>query len=262
MAVGVATSGGGSLNGANLVIGLIASAVIGFLAMRWLSARLLDRAEAMALPHAKDALWSDRRRPVLFLRSFKDDASVTSATGAGEPADPEQIERLEDVLAGVAGSYGPLIAVGEPGVLPRSGAARAYYAGDDWREAVKTWMDQALFIVMIAGFTEGVRWELDTAIERGHAEKLVLIFPPNDRNFEARWAWVQDRFGKTAVAAQMREAVRAGAIAVHLDATGQLTVLSSRDPTTAHYKTALALSLYGMFRSDGGDLVWRRPTAA
>jgi hypothetical protein len=254
MMLGLVASGPRNLDGGRMALCLLGAAVAGFFTMRWLDARLSARAHAMALPHAKDALWSDRRRPVLFLRSFKDDAAIASGTGAREPVDPEQITRLEDVLANVARRYGPLIAVGEPGVLPREGAARAYYDGEDWREAVQAWQDQALFILMIAGWTEGLRWELDTAIARGHARKLILIFPPNDRNFEPRWEWVQDRLGKIDMGAQMRAADRSGALALHLDSQGHLVVLHSADAVTSNYQTALALALYGMFRNADGEL--------
>jgi len=195
MALGLAA--GGLSNGGLIVLGLLSGAAIGWFLGDRIARHNRARAHAMALQSADDALWADRRRPILFLRSFKDDAALTNVTGADEPVREDYLQRLEDVLADISGRYGPVIAVGQPGVLPRSGAARAYYAGDDWREAVTTWMDQALFVVMIAGYTKGVRWELDTAIARGHARKLILVFPPEDPHFEARWAWVRDRFAAT-----------------------------------------------------------------
>jgi hypothetical protein len=41
-----------------------------------------------------------------------------------------------------------------------------------------TWQDRALLILMIAGWTEGLRWELVTAIAHGHARKLILSSAP------------------------------------------------------------------------------------
>lgn len=245
MALGIGWAG--LSNGGLLALCLLLGAAIGWFLGRRIDRHNRARAQAMAHQSAKDALWADRRRPILFLRSFKDDTAITNVTGADEPVREDYLDRLEDVLAKIAGQYGPVIAVGQPGMLPKSGAARAYYAGDDWRGAVATWMDQSLFVVMIAGYTKGVRWELDTAIARGHARKLILVFPPDDPHFEARWAWVRDRFASTSTATEMDLVNRHGAVAMHLGQDGALVLLRSNDRVTGNYEAAMGLALYAMF---------------
>ena len=48
------------------------------------------------------------------------------------------------------------------------------------------WMDEAVVISMVAGWTEGVLWELEQVIARGHVEKLLLVLP-GGANADARW---------------------------------------------------------------------------
>jgi hypothetical protein len=52
---------------------------------------------------------------------------------------------------------------------------------------------------------------------------------------------MQDRLGKIDMGAQMHAVDPSGALALHLDAQGQLIVLQSADAVTSNYQTALAL---------------------
>ena len=90
-----------------------------------------------------------------------------------------------------------------------------------------------------------MRWEYETAIANGHARKLVLIFPPNDPNFEARWTWVRTLTGNRAFGAAMDQANREHAIIACTDSSGDLCVMSSRAATADDYRAALALAVYG-----------------
>jgi|CXWL01.1.fsa_nt_gi hypothetical protein len=239
----------GSLKVLALVSGL--GGIVCGLVLWWrLKDRFDARVKAMALPDAHNARWADRRAPILFLRSFQDDSLRAPASLGLEDVYSFE-DRLEDSLAEVVGKYGPVIAVGQPGVLPATGAARAYYQGDDWREAVTAWMDQALFILMVAGFTEGVRWELDAVIARGHSNKLILIFPMS--NIEARYAWVRDRFQGHPVSDALRE-VGADCVAMHLDRHGEPVALASSDPYSVNYKAALSVAIYGLMLGPNGAL--------
>lgn len=211
---------------------------VAFLASRLWKRQIDSLADALQRPLAKNVRRADKRRPVVLFRSFQDDSAMA------------QNERVEDNIARNARHCGPLIAMGEPGKLPRSGAARTYYRGDDWREAVEAWMDEALCIVMIAGLTEGVRWELETALKRGHARKLILIIP-RDANHETRWARAEKNLAESGVAAQMRGVDSKEAIAMHLDANGQLVILRATFATGSTYGAAFAIALYGMFFAQG-----------
>lgn len=241
--------GGDGAVGLGVVGGMGLGAFAGYAVLKRVEARVANASAKLRAATAHDKLRQDRRKPVLFLRSFKDDNAEANKYDK-EGKDDRDFERLENIIANVAHGYGPLIAVGEPGKIPKSGAARAYYDGDDWREAVTTWMDQALMIIMVAGYTEGVRWELESAIARGHARKLVLIFP-RDRAFDARWAWVRALLGERAFGPAMDQARRDGAILIATDSSDNLNVMTSRRALGQDYRAALALAVYGKFVRTG-----------
>jgi hypothetical protein len=48
-------------------------------------------------------------------------------------------------------------------------------------------MDQSCLIVVIAGTTHWIRWELREVVERGHTEKLILLFPNQLQSL--LWSW-------------------------------------------------------------------------
>jgi hypothetical protein len=130
----------------------------------------------------------DNRRPILFLRSFADDKVWLWGKGIfgkfrRKPID-EAIERLAKRL-------GPFVAIANPNTqLPRLGAAQTYFSNDTWQNAIARWVQTAQMIVMVAGRTEGLRWELDHILADEGQAKLVMFFPPafrKDSVVAARW---------------------------------------------------------------------------
>ncbi len=110
----------------------------------------------------------------------------------------------------------------------------------------------AVIIVMVAGYTAGLHWELTTAVERGWARKLVFLFPPGDPYHVARWDWVMSVFRETETRTQMAQARRDGVIAMHIDAQSALVTFATERQSARSYQTALALAVYGKFlRQDG-----------
>lgn len=115
-------------------------------------------------------LAADKRRPILFLRSFRDDP-----TGRGRSLIDFS---LESRLARHFLHFGPFIAVGSPkDVVPRLGAARVRLSDGQWQERVLGWMREAATIVMYSGYTPWVTWELRQVLELGCESRLILLFP-------------------------------------------------------------------------------------
>ena len=89
---------------------------------------------------AEQALREDRRRPVVYLRSFLDD-KITSQSKQ-DPAMPfirdnDFLETEEEALAKVLQEVGPFVAIGIPGEeLPELGAARTYVGDAEWKAVV------------------------------------------------------------------------------------------------------------------------------
>ena len=153
---------------------------------------------------ARMLLAADERSPILFLRSFQDDADklegewgavldipdAVAASPAGRIASTALaaapvrmlgsigVQRLEEVIAAEVNRLGPFVAIGAPDdLLPRLGAARAYYENDTWQSAIQRWIDMAQLIVKVAGPTKWIRWELGHIIGQGAQSRLIVVFP-------------------------------------------------------------------------------------
>jgi hypothetical protein len=61
--------------------------------------------------------------------------------------------------------------------VPQVGAARARLSDADWQAVVLNWMNTSSSIVMLAGTSQWVEWELSHVIETSNATKLMLLFP-------------------------------------------------------------------------------------
>jgi hypothetical protein len=123
------------------------------------------------LAAAAEVVGDDRRPPVLYLRSFLDE-DVTAKSGGGFTTATEE-EQLADVL----GAIGPVVAIGRPGEeLPELGAARLYAADADWQATVADLMERAGLVVLRAGDSPGLWWEVRAAA-RVPPERLVFVIP-------------------------------------------------------------------------------------
>ena len=86
---------------------------------------------------------------------------------------------METRLANHFMRFGPFIAVGSPQEpVPQIGAARVKLSDAEWQAAVTTWMETSSAIVMYAGTTHWVGWELKRIVEGGFTGKLIILFPP------------------------------------------------------------------------------------
>ncbi|MEL6317437.1 MAG: hypothetical protein AAFR16_07335, partial [Pseudomonadota bacterium] len=147
-----------------------------------LAALILGLGRRLSQPDAGRLLEADARAPVLLLRSFKDDAATLSSRNALKRLLYLGLYgrvRLEAAIADELARLGPFIAVGQPGeTLPALGAARAYFSDDEWRDAVRDWIAKARLIVVIAGTTRWVAWELEQIQAAGKLDATVLLIPP------------------------------------------------------------------------------------
>lgn len=208
-----------------------------------LERRYASRLAAWALPRVDEERRGDRRAPVVYLRSFGDDFALVVASEEGER---RRVMRLEELLADDVRRFGPVIAIGEPGYLPVAGAARAYFADDSWQDAVRCWIDEARFVLVVAGYTSGVSWELETVIARGHAAKLIVVFPPGADHFAARWAWLRERAHASRIARLPARPVE-GTMLACLDRYGEILLLTAAEPDVRRYRSALVIALAEIF---------------
>jgi hypothetical protein len=113
----------------------------------------------------------DKRPPVVFLRSFEDEYFEVAG-----PSRTSLDDSLETRLANYFARFGPFVAIGSPrDAIPRIGAARVQLGDDEWRQVVLSWIESAGLVVMLAGKSDAVAWEMSQIRDRC-PEKLILLF--------------------------------------------------------------------------------------
>jgi hypothetical protein len=117
--------------------------------------------------------WRDTRADVLYLRTFRSDATgLLRKVFSGLSSDEEQ-------LALALQPFGHMIAIGQPGEsLPLPGAVRAYASDDQWQQVVLERMRTSSLVVLRAGAGAGLNWELEQ-IKRYCDPTRVLILVRN-----------------------------------------------------------------------------------
>ncbi|MEH6622342.1 MULTISPECIES: hypothetical protein [Dietzia] len=120
---------------------------------------------------------------ILLLRAFDDDHKRVQTTYADRGAigilTGGSRMRFEELIAAIVQTEGNFVAIGRPDErLPPLGAARTYWDDDEWQLAVEHTAASAKLIVLVAGTTEGLRWEIQKLKEWGFLEKCLFLVPP------------------------------------------------------------------------------------
>ena len=112
----------------------------------------------------------DSRAPIVYLRAFSTDSAFS---------------KQEQFLAQVFQTIGPFITIGRPGEkLPLLGAYRKYTSDGTWREEVKDIISNAKLAVIRTGQTDGLKWEIEWAIQNCEPKQLVFLVPPAGEYYE------------------------------------------------------------------------------
>jgi hypothetical protein len=142
----------------------------------------------------------DHKGPVLYLRPFDKDAGWDGAaafslyrprTWRKFPLSPNNMTALylemtgrasfEQVLAHVTRKIGPLVAIGEPGHPPILGARNLYVGDDNWKEQVIDLAQRSQLVILTAGISSGVLWEVNTMTREVPPDRLLLNIPGASR---------------------------------------------------------------------------------
>lgn len=123
------------------------------------------------VPSAADVEATDARAPFLYLRSFEID---------------QRLDVHEEALARLFAPDGPFLAIGDPHApLPSLAAARDFLPADQWKDVVLERMERARLILLVAGSTPGLAWEIEQCRRVGRPSKLVVIVPTGAENYAA-----------------------------------------------------------------------------
>ena len=140
----------------------------------------------------------DPRRPILYLRSFEADRTAGRAFSEkglfnvfkflSYPFLMQllifRIETPEEQALRPFNEIGPVIAIGQPGEkLPHLGARRLYVKNQQWRPVVSKLMREARLVVVRAGTSDGVLWELQEATDTLRPETVLILVQQNGRRY-------------------------------------------------------------------------------
>jgi hypothetical protein len=161
-------------------------------------ARCLKRRSAHMLK-AED-LDNDTRAPILYLRPFtQDNAVLSSGPRIFNILNPFSWGKLmrwrgfftsyaafwtfkwtfEQLLEAKVRDMGPLVAIGQPGAPPIMGAHNLY-VGEEWQQRVDDLSKRAQLVVLAAGDTAGIMWEVNFMLKHLDPTKC-LIYVENGR---------------------------------------------------------------------------------
>ena len=91
----------------------------------------------------------------------------------------------EEALAALMAEVGPVVAIGRPcDRLPPLGASRVYVVGDDWQTFVGDLIDKAALVLVIAGATSGLKWELEQCYKRVEPKRFFIIVPRDRKGYD------------------------------------------------------------------------------
>jgi hypothetical protein len=157
-------------------------AVIITLSMMWVGVLLYWRGREYADKAVAKRVISDSKPDVLYLRAFGTDPSFWATMNVWSGWLTEE-EQLGEVLQ----PFGDLVAIGKPGeTLPTPGAARLYASDDEWKKVVTDQMQTARLIVIRAGISGGLLWELKEVVQVVNPKKLlILILHMGKKDYES-----------------------------------------------------------------------------
>jgi hypothetical protein len=132
---------------------------------------------------AEARLRKDRRRPLLYLRSFAADNRMLEQMNVVGFLVGGRRESHEESLARAVADLGPLVAVGRPGEwLPPIGAARLYIRQEqDWRQVVTDLVGDSQLVILRVGQSEGFLWELRHVASCPRPQRVLFFLPREDR---------------------------------------------------------------------------------
>ena len=173
------------------VLSLVLAAALG-VSIFWFLAKMAgvtyghaQRRTALAYQRVID---QDARRPILFLRSFRQDPLRLAPSARSLLARilrlGERRRTLDEIVLDAASPVGPVIALAAPKepVAPL-GAARLHAEDSEWRGVVRNLAERSRAVIINLDETESVLWEFEHLLAAGHANKTLCILaakPPSE----------------------------------------------------------------------------------
>jgi hypothetical protein len=147
-----------------------------------ITAALVTLGRRLRAKGAEAALAADTRAPVVYLRPFDVDrvamASSPTTRMRVRPFRSQFTRHYEQRLARALRNVGPFVAIGDPTErMPQLGAARLYAADADWQRKIDELTDRAGVVVLHAGESDGLAWEVDHVVADEAPERVIVSLP-------------------------------------------------------------------------------------
>ncbi len=179
------------------------SSLIVFIAAARMGIQLLRSGWKYDAESAAQLLATDARPPVIYLRSFEADGEILLWPGgfwrkaATACFDYLAAYSPEQELAEILNRVGPVIAIGKPGEpLPELGAARLYVDDADWQAKVLDMLARSRLVIIRAGATPNLQWEIEQAMARVPRRQVVFVSLGDAGRTVAFDRYFEQRFGR------------------------------------------------------------------
>lgn len=186
--------------------------------------RLFNRARQVeAVTASGQTTINGSRPPVLYLRSFADDAITAAGVSSGAAWGGLAVKTEEEQLAKVLSAIGPVVAVGKPGEeLPELGAHRLYLREEEWKERVTELMGEAALVVLRPGNTPNIWWEISQTMTHVSPARRLLVLPFNSEQYAELQQRLQATCGVMLPRYNLSKALKLGSIRafVYFDPNG------------------------------------------
>ncbi|MET0650189.1 MAG: hypothetical protein ABW208_26575 [Pyrinomonadaceae bacterium] len=125
----------------------------------------------------------DGRAPILYLRSFADDE--LSGQSSYRSSYYFRLNTEEEELISILEEQGPTDKLAGPGdARPKWGATPLRASESDWQSTVTELMTRAQLVVLRAGMSGGLLWELQQAAHLVSPERLLILIPYDEQEYE------------------------------------------------------------------------------
>ena len=193
---------------------------------------------------AAEVMARSGQAPVVFLRSFGDDATD------GRQLNPFHKASFEQLVGKSMRRFGPFVAIGRPSEdLPLLGAARDYVRNDAWQAHALDLMQKAKLIILAAGTTNGLKWELQRITEGGWYRKLLIVVPPvASAERASRFAMLSNGLEGTPWSGSLAGVDSTDVMALRLDDNGNVVAIAAPGDGAYHqfFTEVMLVGVYGL----------------
>lgn len=202
---------------------------------------------------AARAIWKPEKRdpdgaPILFLRGFNDDRFDFKRPKWQLPLrwfDLWAFRRnADEALVDEVAKFGPVVALGRPGEAARPFGALRHYSSDEvWKETILETARNARMIVLAAGDSPGLQWEIKMLGDEKLLPRTVLLFDPDPARDESNLRTLERFVGTDVARARAGELAGKRLIALLPSIDGPMLLIAPKAIAAAYVVALRAMCL-------------------